>query len=187
MYPPKLRNTLSRSRLKPIWSDSPRIMTILDTGWPSLSGRTASSNECGPKWNSSSSPTRSHMQAIRGIFILLRASFTMYSSGEKSSGRSARILFWLGGPRILCGAFLECALVYHKDRVLKRGGLCLPDKPKHHRMLDCVGDMALAGASLRARVVSESPCRRANCRLLVPFHAERVAMRSTDRAQGTAA
>lgn len=103
--------------------------------------------------------------------------------GQISHALPAKFLSWLGGPRILRGASMECALVYHKDRVLNRGGLRLPDEPVRHRVLDCVGDMALAGAPLLARLVGERPSHGANRRLLETLHVQRDAWRWTERAQ----
>jgi len=103
--------------------------------------------------------------------------------GQISHALPAKILSWLGGPRILRGASMDCALVYHKDRVLNRGGLRLPDEAVRHRVLDCVGDMALAGAPLLARVVGERANHSANRRLLETLHAQPDAWRWAERAQ----
>jgi UDP-3-O-[3-hydroxymyristoyl] N-acetylglucosamine deacetylase len=43
------------------------------------------------------------------------------------------------------------AVVFDGDRVLSPGGLRHRDEPVRHKMLDVVGDLALAGAHLQAR------------------------------------
>ncbi len=101
--------------------------------------------------------------------------------GQISHALPAKIMSWFGGPRILRGASMGCALVYHKDRVLNRGGLRLPDEPVRHRVLDCVGDMALAGAPLLARLVGVRPSHGANRRLLETLHAQPDAWRWAER------
>jgi len=106
--------------------------------------------------------------------------------GQISHALPAKIASWLGGPRILRGASMACALVYHKDRVLNPGGLRLPDEPVRHRVLDFVGDMALAGAPLLARVVGRSPNHRANRHLLETLHARSDAWQWTELQEGAA-
>ncbi len=51
------------------------------------------------------------------------------------------------------GGTLENAVVIEGDRVLSPGGLRHADEPVRHKMLDALGDLALAGAPLLARYV----------------------------------
>ena len=49
------------------------------------------------------------------------------------------------------GGTLENAVVFQDDRVLSPGGLRHRDEPVRHKMLDAVGDLALAGAPILGR------------------------------------
>jgi UDP-3-O-[3-hydroxymyristoyl] N-acetylglucosamine deacetylase len=49
------------------------------------------------------------------------------------------------------GGTLENAVVVEGDRVLSPGGLRLADEPVRHKMLDALGDLALAGAPILGR------------------------------------
>jgi UDP-3-O-[3-hydroxymyristoyl] N-acetylglucosamine deacetylase len=49
------------------------------------------------------------------------------------------------------GGTLDNAVVVEGDRVLTPGGLRHTDEPVRHKMLDALGDLALAGAPLLAR------------------------------------
>src|SRR5690242_19100603 len=52
------------------------------------------------------------------------------------------------------GGSLDNAVVVDGARVLNPGGLRAPDEFVRHKPVDAVGDLALAGASLRARFVA---------------------------------
>lgn len=49
------------------------------------------------------------------------------------------------------GGTLENAVVFEGDQVLSPGGLRHPDEPVRHKMLDALGDLALAGAPILGR------------------------------------
>lgn len=55
------------------------------------------------------------------------------------------------------GGSLDNAVVVDGARVLNPGGLRMMDEFVRHKMLDVVGDIALAGATLRARIVAHRP------------------------------
>ena len=55
------------------------------------------------------------------------------------------------------GGSLDNAVVVDGARVLNPGGLRMQDEFVRHKMLDVVGDVALAGARLRARIVAHRP------------------------------
>ncbi|WP_430233558.1 UDP-3-O-acyl N-acetylglycosamine deacetylase [Paraburkholderia tropica] len=65
---------------------------------------------------------------------------------------------------ILRGARLSCTASIVGNRVI--GGMRLPDEFVRHRVLDLVGDLALAGAPLLARVSALRPSHEMNWRLL---------------------
>ncbi len=70
------------------------------------------------------------------------------------------------------GGSLDNAVVVDGDRVLNPGGLRMTDEFVRHKMLDAVGDLALAGAALRARFVAHRPGHALNNRLLRALFAD---------------
>ena len=73
------------------------------------------------------------------------------------------------------GGSLDNAVVVDGDRVLNPDGLRMSDEFVRHKMLDAVGDLALAGARLHARFVAHRPGHALNNRLLRALFAERDA------------
>lgn len=71
---------------------------------------------------------------------------------------------------ILRGARLSCTASIVGNHVI--GGMRLPDEFVRHRVLDLVGDLALAGAPLLARVSALRPSHEMNWRLLSALLAE---------------
>jgi UDP-3-O-[3-hydroxymyristoyl] N-acetylglucosamine deacetylase len=70
------------------------------------------------------------------------------------------------------GGNLGNAVVVDGARVLNPGGLRMTDEFVRHKMLDIVGDLALAGAPLQARVVAHRPGHSLNNRLLRALFAD---------------
>ena len=64
------------------------------------------------------------------------------------------------------GGTLDNAVVFDGDRVLTPGGLRHADEPVRHKMLDALGDLALAGAPLLARYTGERAGHALTNRLL---------------------
>ncbi len=61
--------------------------------------------------------------------------------------------------------------------VLNPGGLRMPGEFVRHKLLDAVGDLALAGAPLRARFLGHRSGHGLNNRLLRALFADRAAWR----------
>lgn len=81
------------------------------------------------------------------------------------------------------GGSLANAVVVDGDRVLNPGGLRAPDEFVRHKMLDAVGDLALAGAMLVGRYVANRPGHALNNALLRALLADPAAWREvTDEA-----
>ena len=78
------------------------------------------------------------------------------------------------------GGSLDNALVVDGDRVLNPGGLRMPEEFVRHKMLDAVGDLALAGAPMTARFVAHRPGHALNNRLLRAVFADRSAWAWSD-------
>lgn len=70
------------------------------------------------------------------------------------------------------GGSLDNAVVVDGARVLNPAGLRMPDEFVRHKLLDAVGDLALAGASLNARYVANRPGHALNNRLLRALFAD---------------
>ncbi len=75
------------------------------------------------------------------------------------------------------GGSLDNAVVVDGSRVLNPGGLRMANEFVRHKTLDAVGDLALAGAALRARFVAHRPGHSLNNRLLRALFADPGAWR----------
>lgn len=64
------------------------------------------------------------------------------------------------------GGNLGNAVVFEDDRVLSPGGLRHPDEPVRHKMLDALGDLALAGAPILGRYTASRAGHALTNRLL---------------------
>jgi UDP-3-O-[3-hydroxymyristoyl] N-acetylglucosamine deacetylase len=64
------------------------------------------------------------------------------------------------------GGSLDNALVVDGGVLLNPGGLRMPEEFVRHKMLDAVGDLALAGAPLRGRLIANRPGHALNNSLL---------------------
>jgi UDP-3-O-[3-hydroxymyristoyl] N-acetylglucosamine deacetylase len=78
------------------------------------------------------------------------------------------------------GGTLENAVVFDGDRVLSPGGLRHVDEPVRHKMLDAVGDLALAGGPILGRYTGARACHALTNRLLRALFADPTAWRSVD-------
>jgi len=70
------------------------------------------------------------------------------------------------GAGLALGGSLENAIVVDGPRILNPGGLRLTDEFARHKLLDVIGDLALAGAPIRGRYVGHRPGHALNNRLL---------------------
>jgi UDP-3-O-[3-hydroxymyristoyl] N-acetylglucosamine deacetylase len=70
------------------------------------------------------------------------------------------------------GGSLDNAVVVDHARVLNPGGLRMPDEFVRHKLLDAVGDLTLAGASLRGRLIAHRSGHTLNNRLLRALFAD---------------
>ncbi len=70
------------------------------------------------------------------------------------------------------GGSLDNAVVVDGARVLNPGGLRMNEEFVRHKMLDAVGDLALAGATLRARMTGHRSGHRLNNQLLHALFAD---------------
>ncbi len=75
------------------------------------------------------------------------------------------------------GGSLSNAVVVDGARVLNPEGLRMADEFVRHKLLDAVGDLGLAGAALRGRLVAHRPGHTLNNRLLQALFADAEAWR----------
>jgi UDP-3-O-[3-hydroxymyristoyl] N-acetylglucosamine deacetylase len=80
------------------------------------------------------------------------------------------------------GGSLDNAVVVDAARVLNPGGLRMEDEFVRHKLLDAVGDLALAGAPLRGSFVAHRSGHGLNNRLLRALMADASAWRMVDEA-----
>ncbi|WP_213768582.1 UDP-3-O-acyl N-acetylglycosamine deacetylase [Caballeronia sp. dw_19] len=106
------------------------------------------------------------------------ASFAAEIAPSRSYGRVkwaalAIVAGYVRGVPILRGARLSSTAAIVGSKVI--GGMRLPDEFVRHRVLDLVGDLALAGAPLLGRVTAVRPSHEMNYRLLAALLADRDA------------
>jgi UDP-3-O-[3-hydroxymyristoyl] N-acetylglucosamine deacetylase len=80
------------------------------------------------------------------------------------------------------GGSLDNAVVVDQARVLNPGGLRMQDEFARHKLLDAVGDLALAGAPLCGRFIAHRSGHGLNNRLLRALFADASAWRQVDGA-----
>jgi UDP-3-O-[3-hydroxymyristoyl] N-acetylglucosamine deacetylase len=80
------------------------------------------------------------------------------------------------------GGSLDNAVVVDQARVLNPAGLRMPDEFARHKLLDAVGDMALAGAPLHGRFIAHRSGHALNNRLLRALFADASAWREVSAA-----
>jgi UDP-3-O-[3-hydroxymyristoyl] N-acetylglucosamine deacetylase len=85
------------------------------------------------------------------------------------------------------GGNLHNAIVVDGARVLNPGGLRMPNEFVRHKVLDAVGDLALAGAAIRGRFVAHRSGHMLNNAVLRALFADRTAWRSVTSGGLTAA
>lgn len=73
------------------------------------------------------------------------------------------------------GGSLDNAIVVDQAKILNLGGLRMPDEFVRHKLMDAVGDLALAGAPLRGRFVAHRTGHTLNNRLLRALFADQQA------------
>jgi len=85
------------------------------------------------------------------------------------------------------GGSLDNAVVVDGERVLNPGGLRMPDEFARHKLIDAVGDLALAGAALHGRFIAHRTGHALNNKLLRALFADRAAYVSPAVAEAVAA
>jgi UDP-3-O-[3-hydroxymyristoyl] N-acetylglucosamine deacetylase len=113
-------------------------------------------------------------------------SFAFSAEGFKSEVAQARTFgfaerveeLWSRG--LALGGSLKNAVVVSQDRVLNEEGLRFPDEFVRHKVLDCIGDLYLAGAPLVGRFVGHCAGHSMHNKLLRALFEEHRAWRMVD-------
>ena len=85
------------------------------------------------------------------------------------------------------GGSLDNAIVVDGAKVLNPGGLRMKDEFAAHKLLDAVGDLALAGAALHGRFIAHRPGHALNNKLLKALFARQSAWADVTRQPEDAA
>ena len=80
------------------------------------------------------------------------------------------------------GGSLDNAVVIDEGHVLNPGGLRFPDEFVRHKLLDCIGDLYLAGAPIVGRLIANRPGHALNVQLVRALHANPAAWRWSTQA-----
>ncbi|MCX7381337.1 MAG: UDP-3-O-acyl-N-acetylglucosamine deacetylase [Alphaproteobacteria bacterium] len=99
------------------------------------------------------------------------ASFRREIAAARTFGRAAEVAA-LQEAGLALGGSLDNAVVVDGARVLNPGGLRMHDEFVRHKMLDAVGDIALAGAPVIGRVTAHKSGHALNNRLLRALFAD---------------
>ncbi len=82
---------------------------------------------------------------------------------------------YLWKKNLALGASLENTVALGDDRIINPEGLRFPDEFVRHKILDAVGDLALAGAALQATYRAHAPGHKVNAMILERLFADRTA------------
>ena len=90
------------------------------------------------------------------LFLLNRQRFREEIGWARTFGFLAQVET-MRAAGLARGGSLENALVFDDTQLLNEEGLQAPDEPLRHKVLDAVGDLALVGMPLLARLVAQRP------------------------------
>ncbi len=115
---------------------------------------------------------------------ITRESFASELAAARTFG-FVREVEWLRSRGLIKGASLENAVVLGESALLS-GPLRWQDEFVRHKMMDCVGDLALAGAHVRARIVALKPSHRGTVTLVKELMRMRAKKTDNGAARGGA-
>jgi UDP-3-O-[3-hydroxymyristoyl] N-acetylglucosamine deacetylase len=90
---------------------------------------------------------------------------------------------YLWKRNLALGASLENTVALGDDRIINPEGLRYPDEFVRHKILDAVGDLALAGAPLQATYKAYCPGHKINAMMLQHLFADKTAYAIVDAPQ----
>jgi UDP-3-O-[3-hydroxymyristoyl] N-acetylglucosamine deacetylase len=111
----------------------------------------------------------------QALSLLLSAGSFRTELAESRTFTLAQEIARLRAAGLARGGSLENAVVVDGARVLNPAGLRRPDEFVRHKLLDAVGDLALAGAPLHGRLIAHKSGHALNNRLLRALFADPAA------------
>jgi len=122
----------------------------------------------------------------RGYFDAARDSFKRTLAGARTFGLIEEVEH-MRSRGLALGGSLDNAVVVADDQVLNAGGLRYRDEFVRHKMLDTLGDLALAGAPILGHFHGSRSGHALNNRLLRALFADARAWRMVDGASAASA
>jgi UDP-3-O-[3-hydroxymyristoyl] N-acetylglucosamine deacetylase len=107
--------------------------------------------------------------------------FTLYPGSFEAEIASARTFGFLEeveamrAAGLARGGSLQNAIVFDAEGVVNEGGLSTPDEALRHKVLDAIGDLALLGMPLLARLDADRPGHALHHQLMTALLAEPTA------------
>lgn len=113
------------------------------------------------------------------VLNMANGAFVRELSDSRTFCRNAEVVA-MRERGLALGGTLENAVVFEGDKVLSPGGLRHADEPVRHKMLDALGDLALAGGPILGRYTGIRAGHALTNRLLRALFADPTAWRAQD-------
>lgn len=113
------------------------------------------------------------------VLNMANGAFVRELSDSRTFCRNAEVVA-MRERGLAVGGTLENAVVFEGDKVLSPGGLRYADEPVRHKMLDALGDLALAGGPILGRYTGIRAGHALTNRLLRALFADPSAWRAQD-------
>ena len=113
------------------------------------------------------------------VLNMANGAFVRELSDSRTFCRNAEVVA-MRERGLALGGTLENAVVFEGDKVLSPGGLRYADEPVRHKMLDALGDLALAGGPILGRYTGIRAGHALTNRLLRALFADPTAWRNHD-------
>lgn len=113
------------------------------------------------------------------VLNMANGAFVRELSGSRTFCRNAEVIA-MRERGLALGGTLDNAVVFDGDKVLSPGGLRHVDEPVRHKMLDALGDLALAGGPILGRYTGVRAGHALTNRLLRALFADPTAWRAQD-------
>ncbi len=113
------------------------------------------------------------------VLNMANGAFVRELSDSRTFCRNAEVVA-MRERGLALGGTLENAVVFDGDKVLSPGGLRHADEPVRHKMLDALGDLALAGGPILGRYTGIRAGHALTNRLLRALFADPTAWRAQD-------
>jgi UDP-3-O-[3-hydroxymyristoyl] N-acetylglucosamine deacetylase len=113
------------------------------------------------------------------VLNMANGAFVRELSDSRTFCRSAEVVA-MRERGLALGGTLDNAVVFEGDKVLSPGGLRYADEPVRHKMLDALGDLALAGGPILGRYTGIRAGHALTNRLLRALFADPTAWRAQD-------